>query len=353
MPQVNPMTLRRRLPGDAPAADTVEAAAPDTTAGILDDVSDAQSLPELFQALSDLLLDIATWTAMGSIVVRVFIIVVFTTLLIKLIDKVSDRMTSSVAELPTNHPRRQRALTISNLISSTARYILWPVALIMVMSVFAIDVAALIATAGIAGLAIGFGAQTLVKDVISGIFLLVDDTIHVGDFIKIGEEAGTVEYIGVRLIRVRKFDGEMLMIPAGELRIFGNRSIGYARLIVNIRLSYHQDIDTILPVMERVANEWAKEKQDIVREEQALVQAITDFTDSSVNARIVMMVAPGEQFGAEREIRLRLKREFDRLGIEIPYPHRTVHVRKQPGAPQTAGENTGAEDPDDESYATD
>ena len=307
-------------------------AEPDTSPGILEDVTEAESIPELLRALSDLLLDPATWMTIGGVVIRVAVIILFTVMLIKLSDKLSNRMTRTVEDLPTNHPRRQRAFTIGNLISSTARYILWPIA-IMVMSAFAIDVAALIATAGIAGLAIGFGAQTLVKDVISGIFLLVDDTIHVGDWVKIGDQGGTVEHIGVRLIRVRKFDGEMLMIPAGELRIFGNRSIGYARLIVNVRVSVHQDIDTVLPVMERVANEWAAEHPDIIREEKAIVQAITDFTDSSVNARIVMMVAPGEQFAAEREIRLRLKREFDRSGVIIPTQQHTITVHSQTEMP--------------------
>jgi moderate conductance mechanosensitive channel len=102
-----------------------------------------------------------------------------------------------------------------------------------------------------------------------------------------------VEQIGVRMIRVRKFDGEVLMVPAGELRIFGNRSIGFARVIVNVGLSYEQDIETILPVMERVANEWAVGKEEILKEEKPSVQAITDFAESSINARIVVMVTPG------------------------------------------------------------
>lgn len=335
LPQINPLTGRPRATPDTASADT-SAAAADTLSWHETVRSDTLDVTAAFRAAREMLLDLDVWIAVGSVIVRVAVILVFTAFVIRIIDRLTDRMTSRVVELPTNDPRRQRSLTISNLISSTARYVLWPIAAIMTLSAFAIDVAALIATAGIAGLAIGFGAQTLVKDVISGIFLLLDDTIHVGDLVKIGTEAGTVEHIGIRLIRVRKFDGEVLMVPAGELRVFGNRSIGYARLIVNVGLSYEQDIETILPIMERVAKEWASDKQQILREEEPLVQAITDFADSSINARIVVMVAPGEQFAAEREIRVLLKREFDRLGIEIPFPRRTIYVRQEPDLPQRA-----------------
>jgi moderate conductance mechanosensitive channel len=308
----------------------------DTTAAVTPAArafSGAESPGEFLIAVRDSLLTPALWVDVGSVLLRVLIIIAFTVAVIKLIDRMSDGLTRRVQDLPKFHPRRQRALTISNLISSTARYFLWPVAAIMSLSAFAIDVGALIATAGIAGLAIGFGAQTLVKDVIGGVFLLVDDTIHVGDSIKIGSEVGTVEQIGVRMIRLRKFDGEVLMVPAGELRIFGNRSIGFSRVIVNIGLSYEQDIETILPVMERVAMEWAATKEDILKEERPSVQAITDFADSSVSARIVVMVGPGEQHAAERELRLLLKREFDRLGIEIPFPRQTVYFRREPELP--------------------
>jgi moderate conductance mechanosensitive channel len=296
-------------------------------------ISAADSPTDFLVALRDTFLDPAVWITASSVLLRVVMIIIFTALVIRLIDKASDRFTRNVRDLPNIHPKKQRALTISNLISSTARYFLWPVAAIMTLSAFAIDVGALIATAGIAGLAIGFGAQTLVKDVIGGLFLLIDDTIHVGDSIKIGGDIGTVEHIGVRMLRVRKFDGEVLMVPAGELRIFGNRSIGFARVIVNVGLSYEQDIETILPIMERVANEWAEGKSEILREEKPSVQAITDFADSSINARIVCMVGPGEQHAAERELRILLKREFDRLGIEIPFPRHTVYVRNENDLP--------------------
>lgn len=281
-------------------------------------------------------MDMPFWFGLAASAGRILLIIALAFVTVKAVDRLMERWKRQVEELPALNPKRQRTYTLSSLLSSTVRYIVWPLALIMVLSEMNMDIGALLATAGIAGLAIGFGAQTLVRDVISGIFLLFDDTIHVGDSVRIGSEVGTVENINIRLIKVRKFDGELLMVPAGELRTFGNRSITFARIVVMIGLSYEQDIDSILPVMQRVADAWVAEQDpDILVDDEATVQAINDFGDSAVTARIVMRVKPGEQFAAERELRLRLKREFDRLGIEIPFPRRTVYTRAEDDLPPT------------------
>ncbi len=188
----------------------------------------------------------------------------------------------------------------------------------------------------------GFGAQTLVKNVIGGIFLLFNDILHVGDLVTIDGHTGTIEEIGVRLIKLRKFDGELTMIPAGEVRTFGNRSVQWARAIVPVGLSYEQDVDAILPVMERVANEWVAEYDGTVLDESPQVQGLMDFGDSSVTARVVVRVTPGEQYAAERELRQRLKRAFDAKGIE-PFPQRTVHVAQRE-APARSSESDDAPD---------
>ncbi|MFB6247820.1 MAG: mechanosensitive ion channel family protein [Salinibacter sp.] len=252
---------------------------------------------------------------------------------LRLIKKATNRWIEGVQELEARDPRRQRATTLGNLLQSMAEYAVWPIVAIMVLSEVGVDVGALLATAGIAGLAIGFGAQTLVKDVIGGIFLLFDDIIHVGDLVSIGSTTGTVEEIGVRLVKVRKFNGELVMIPAGEIRTFGNMSINWARVVVPVGLSYEQDVDAVLPVLNEVAQAWAAENQDILLEDEPQVQGLMDFGDSSVTARVVVQVTPGEQFAAERELRMRLKRAFDERGVEIPFPQRTVHVLENATGP--------------------
>lgn len=274
-----------------------------------------------------------SWRALLAGAVHVAVIIVIALIILLVVNRVTDRWMSHVEDLPPGDPSRKRAETLGNLLRSIAGYAVWVIAGIMVLSEVGLDIGALLATAGIAGLAIGFGAQALVKDVIGGIFLLFDDVIHVGDLVTIGNHTGTVEEVGVRLIKIRKFDGELVMIPAGEIRTFGNKSMQWARAIVSIGLSYNQDVDAILPILQRVADEWVAENEDIVLDDRAQVQGLMDFGDSSVTARVIVLVKPGEQFGAERELRKRIKRAFDEHNVEIPFPQRTMHVMKEAAPP--------------------
>ena len=284
----------------------------------------------------DSVLDPLFWRPILVGALRIAVILGVTVLLLRVVRRLKNQWLARVETLESSDPRRQRAETLGSLVDSAAQYIVWPVATIMALSELGLDVGALLATAGIAGLAIGFGAQTLVKDVISGIFLLFDDLIHVGDIVTIGSTVGTVEEISVRLVKIRTFDGELVMVPAGEIRTFGNKSMHWARVIVPVGLSYEQDVDAILPIMKQVAQDWVDENRSIVLEEEPQVQGLLDFGDSAVTARVLVQVKPGEQWAAERELRQRLKRAFDEKGVSIPYPQRTSHVRQEDtGPPRT------------------
>jgi small conductance mechanosensitive channel len=278
-------------------------------------------------------LRIEFWQPLFTGALRILLILGIGLVVIRLVQQATERWMNRFSETDASDPRRQRAATLSNLIRSSAQYVVWPIVAIMVLSEVGLDVGALLATAGVAGLAIGFGAQTLVKDVIGGVFLLFDDVIRVGNLVNVGGTVGTVEEIGVRLIKVRKFDGELVMIPAGEIRTFGNKSMDWARVVVPVGLSYEQDVDAVLPIMEEVAQHWAEENEDILLEDAPSVQGLMDFGDSSVTARVVVQVTPGEQFAAERELRMRLKRAFDERGVEIPFPQRSVHVLEEASGP--------------------
>lgn len=285
-----------------------------------------------------------TWQIVLAGAAHVVLVLVLAFLILQLVERGTRRWIDRVSDLPPSDPKRQRAVTLGNLLKSGAGYVVWAVAGIMVLSEVGLDIGALLATAGIAGLAIGFGAQTLVKDVIGGIFLLFDDLIHVGDLVTISGHTGTVESIGVRLIKLRKFDGELVMIPAGEVRTFGNKSIKWARAVVPVGLSYEQDVDAIVPIIEQVANDWADEHEDILLEERPQVQGLMDFGDSSVTVRISLQVKPGEQFAAERELRMRLKRAFDEHEVEIPFPQRTAHIIQESASPPRTPSGVNADD---------
>ncbi|MEM1041732.1 MAG: mechanosensitive ion channel family protein [Bacteroidota bacterium] len=301
----------------------------DTTTVITEDAdaSDALTLADLTGA--------EFWLALGVTALRVVIILAVALFIIGLVRKLMLRWRKETEDLPAIDPRRQRAFTVSNLIMSATRYVVWTMASITVLSEIGLDIGPLLAGAGIAGLAIGFGAQTLVKDVISGVFLLFDDIIHVGDLVVVGPTTGTVEAISLRLVKIRKFDGELVMIPAGDLRAFGNKSVGFARVVVPVGVSYEQDLDEILDALNEVAQEWAAKEgnKEIMLEEAPTVQAVTSLGDSSVEARIIVQVIPGEQFPAERALRALIKRRFDEQGIEIPFPRRTVYVRNETELP--------------------
>lgn len=296
---------------------------------ITDPVGSAARAAEGFWAY---VYDPALWIGLVGVILHVIVILVLAALVIRFIDSAARRYATRFDNLPLTAPRRQRVSTIQNLLSSVARYTIWPLALILILSQIGIEVGALIATAGVAGLAIGFGAQTLVRDVISGIFLLFDDTIHVGDLVRVGSDTGAVEHIGVRLIKVRKFDGEVLMVPAGELRIFGNKSIGYARAIVVVGIPYEADPRPILDAMQQTADAWAEDHKEILLDERPEVQALTNFGESQLDARVIIRVLPGEQFQAERDLRLAIKARFDADGHEIPFPRRTLYLRQEPGS---------------------
>lgn len=268
--------------------------------------------------------------------VRVLVLIIGTYLLIKLIDRLARKWTDKFSDLPQGTPRRQRATTGGALISSFARYGLWPLVLVMVLSEFGFNLGALVATAGIAGLALGFGAQTLIKDVIAGFFLLFDDTVHVGDVLRVNGQTGIIEDIGIRLIKMRKLDGELVMIPAGELRVFGNLSIEFVRVATEIDVSYEQDIDLLTRSLTDVAAEWAEAHSHVILDDAPEVHSIVRMTDSTIKLRVVARVLPGEQWEAERNLLRLVKQRFDEQGIEFPFPRRTVYVRNEPDYPGKA-----------------
>ena len=290
-----------------------------------DSVSSSQEVEKTTSFL-EYLDSIVPWETVAIILLKISAILILAWVLIRVVDRAVRIWNNRFAELPTYDHGRQRAMTIGTLISSSTKYIVWALSIIMILDEMQIDVGALIATAGVAGIAIGFGAQSLVKDVIAGVLLLFDDSIHVGNIVKVGTEEGIVEDIGVRIIKVRRLNGELIMIPAGELRIFGNKSVGFMRAVVVVGLPYGQETEPIMEVMNQVLMDWAKDNSEILLDEEPIVHAITEFADSSVNARMVAKVLPGMQYDAERELRRRLKRAFDEKGIGIPFPQRTLHI---------------------------
>ncbi len=211
-----------------------------------------------------------------------------------------------------------RSRTLQPLVESLLRYTVYFIALVMLLREVGVDATAVLASAGVVGLAVGFGAQHLIRDVIAGFFILAEGLIQVGDVITVGEHTGSVERISIRATQLRKYSGELWTIPNGQLSVFGNASRDYLRAIVEVPLSYRADVERALAVMTRIADEWAQEHRDAVLASPE-AQAIQQFGEARVTLRLAQKVRPMAQAPAERELRRRLKLAFDREGIGAPF----------------------------------
>jgi len=227
--------------------------------------------------------------------------------------------------------RAGKSRTVVPLVNSILRYLIGFAVLVLGLHQLGINYTAILAGASVIGLAVGFGAQTLIRDFLSGFFLLFEGLIEVGDFIEIGEVSGTIESIGLRTTQFRAFNGVLHSIPNGELTRFGNYNRGFVRAIVEVQLPYEQDAREIMTRVNEVAQDWAGERKDVVLE-PPVVMGLFDFTARGVTIKLTAKVRPQTHWQAERELRLRLKEAFDRAGIAIPFPQQVVEIRSQPPA---------------------
>ncbi|KZZ85285.1 mechanosensitive ion channel family protein [Bacillus sp. SJS] len=221
-----------------------------------------------------------------------------------------------------------RAMTLQSLSLNVFGYILVFIFVVMVFQVFEYDATALLAGAGVVGLAIGFGAQGLVSDVVTGFFLLLERQLDVGDYITTAGFSGIVEQVGLRTTQIRGFDGTLHYVPNREITNLSNHTRGNMRALVDIGISYDDDIDFAIKVMQDVCDKVAAETPSIV--EGPNVIGVQTLGASDVVIRVIAKTENGEQWGAERILRKAFKEAFDANGIEIPFPHQVYMEKKEP-----------------------
>ncbi len=233
--------------------------------------------------------------------------------------------------------RRLRAETIGAVLRSIVSVVVWAIAVLMVLGELGVNLAPLIAGAGILGVAIGFGSQALVRDFLSGIFMLLEDQYGVGDVIDAGEATGTVEGVSLRTTRLRDVEGTVWHIPNGEIRRVGNKSQQWARAVLDVAITPSTDVDDATAVILRVANEVAhgRELGRVVLEDPE-VWGVEEVAPDRVLIRLVVKTKPLEQWRVARELRARIKHAFDAEGIEAPVP-RQVTVLPEPPASEKPG----------------
>jgi len=224
--------------------------------------------------------------------------------------------------------QQSRIQTLGRVIRYIAAVVIWLVAGMLVLGELGISVAPVLATAGVAGIAIGFGAQSLIKDYFNGFFLLLEDQLRQGEVVDVDGQAGLVEEVTLRHVRMRNFDGHVIFVPNGGISVVKNLTREFAQAVIRIGIAYREDTDEAFEVMREVGAELRADPTFGVNlADDIEIIGVDEWGDSSVNlvARL-KIVPPIQQWTMRREYLRRLKKAFDARGIEIPFPHLTVYA---------------------------
>jgi len=220
----------------------------------------------------------------------------------------------------------QRITALTSVLRSILSFVIFLIAGFLILGEAGLELGPLLAGAGILGVALGFGAQSLVKDFLSGLFILVEDQFGVGDIVDLDQQtSGTVEAVSLRTTRLRAVDGTVWYVPNGDIRRVGNKSQHWSRALLDIDVAYETDIEHAKTVIKHVADVLWQERDDIIEEPE--VWGVETLGPHSVVIRLVVKTLPSDQYAVSRELRQRLKAAFDAEGIEIPYPQQTVWNR--------------------------
>ena len=246
----------------------------------------------------------------------------------------------------------QRAQTLDSLLRYATTITITTLAALMVLAELGVNIAPLIAGAGVVGVALGFGAQSLVKDFLSGAFMLMEDQYGVGDIIDVGEAVGVVERVTLRITILRDVEGTVWYVPNGEILRVGNKSQLWSRIVLDVEVAYDTEIEAASKVIQQVADEeWRRQTPGATIIEQPELWGVERFDPSAVVIRLAVKTRPGEQWAAGRALRASLKAAFDESGIVIPFPQQTVWLQGAPTDAESAARPGDAEASDESAAA--
>ncbi|WP_326538412.1 mechanosensitive ion channel family protein [Pseudorhodoferax sp.] len=283
--------------------------------------------------MSDNTLDLAlqTWQRMGGLtitLVRVAVIVLIAWVLTTVFGRALRAFRERIGErLQDDREAIKRAETLTRVFRYLTVVVVSLITGMLVLAELGVSVAPILGAAGVVGLAVGFGAQSLVKDYFTGFFLLLENQIRQGDVVKLGSHAGFVEEVTLRYVQLRDYDGNVHFVPNGEITTVVNMSRGFAQAVVDVRVAYREDTDAVVAVMREVGRELRADPSFAPRLLDDLeVAGVDAWTESAVILRCRFKTLPLEQWNVKREYLRRLKQAFDARGIEIPFPHVTVYA---------------------------
>lgn len=270
--------------------------------------------------------DPSIWINILITVVKILLIYVIGRMARKVANKTIERIFRERERSPLKWDERRTA-TIGKLSNNIVNYTINFIVILMILSQIGVELMPLLAGAGVVGLAVGFGAQNLVKDVISGFFIIFEDQFGVGDVIQVGNFKGTVEQIGLRVTRIRSWTGEVNTIPNGSIMEVTNFSVHNSMAVVDISIAYEENIDQAVSAIQETADQIFGKNEDVVQRPQVL--GVQSLGASEVVIRVVCECKPVSNFGIERQLKAEIKKRLDELGIEIPYPKQVTYQRME------------------------
>jgi small-conductance mechanosensitive channel len=268
-----------------------------------------------------------TWLNLGEAFLKIIAIIIITNILIRL-GKLMIHNIFKIRNLSPLSTSERREETLSKLLDNVLSYVVYFIAFMMILSVLGIDVKALIAGAGVVGLAVGFGAQSLVKDVISGFFIIFEDQFSVGDHVRIGQYEGNVETIGLRTTKIKSWTGELHILPNGSIIEVTNFSINNSIAVVDIAIAYGEDIAKAEKVIEDTIQYMPAQYEELVKPPELL--GIQTMGATEIVLRVVAETQPMKQAGVSRMIRRDIKLQLDENGIKAPEPKVFMYGSGQP-----------------------
>jgi len=265
---------------------------------------------------------------------RIALIIVLSLLIVILVGELIPRVVVTAISRragESDEEIHKRSATLSRVLVGAGQVAILLIAVFMLLSELKINIAPILAGVGVAGIAIGFGAQSLVKDIVAGLFIILENQYRVGDVVRIADVAGLVEDINLRRTVLRDLDGIVHVVPNGEIRVASNFTKEWSRVNLNISVAYGEDLDRVISVINRVGKELAEDpawSPDILKAPQAL--RVDNLGDSGIEIKILGDTKPIRQWDVMGELRRRLKKAFDQEGIEIPWPHTKVYFGNSP-----------------------
>jgi len=282
---------------------------------------------------------LGTWFDENGVrVITILVIAIVVTIVTRLLVRRFRRKLESAPSV-TQELNLQRATTLAHALSTGVVVVIWSIAFLLILGTLDVNLAPFLASAGVVGVALGFGAQSVVKDTLTGFFILLENQFGVGDVIEVqttaGPVSGKVEDLTLRVTTLRAFDGTLHVVPNGNIQVVSNKSRGWARAIVDVRVAYGEDVDKLREVLEELFEEISKDTvfKDWIMEGPSIL-GVESLADYALVVRVVADTRPSKRWDAERRLRERITRRLSERGIGGPFP---PAVSPRPGDASAAG----------------